>query len=250
MFQVYRSKDKVPFYSLYDHLYDARTLKVIDGNLDDDFTYIKGYVGATHGSNPYIYVSEIVYKSEDGKAYTDYDGCLVDVFDKSLLEPILIPSLSKSDFNNCLVVPVFPPKESGIRPILKTEKAEKAETPKATSTPKSASRPTPGSTPKASPSQNLEELFELLCLRLYGTQPIEIKPPENLLRGKERISIEQFKKMDEKGEFVKFEIEPILQLYEGSHRSDKRTFTCHTKDGRQFICRKKFDPETGKIDRS
>lgn len=240
MFRIFRvnNEEKSLVYCLFEQIYNAKTLAHIDGEYDE-YTPLDGVVSSKHGSHPYVYLSSVVYKCSGCKGYIDNDGNPVAVHDESCLERVLIPDLNRSNFAMREVVPIEFNKPS--KPV---------ELPKPTISlepPKPAVSPEP---PKPAEPANSTELFSILCMRLYSIVQKQVNPPEDLVKDKIRITPEEFKKLDAEVGFSKIEMEPLLQLYEGSHRSPRRTFTCYGKNGKVYLVRTEFNPETGDISRA
>lgn len=245
-FRVYKTKD-ILFYSLYDELYDAMTLQHL--NFDpQNLKELEGLVDQDFGTNPYVYMDKVIYRLSSGK-YVEYNKAEIYVYDETMLCEILIPDIHHSNFVERKVKSMFPPNVPVKSKTVVIQEPVKVE-PEAVKTvfipiqsPVEPSKPAP----VKKEDDEIRELLILLCTRLYCAKQPEVEIPEKYTHNKIKIELADLKKKVDAGEITDFEIEPLLQLYAGNHRSPKRTFTCYDKNGKIYSIRTIWNPETGQI---
>lgn len=95
----------------------------------------------------------------------------------------------------------------------------------------------------------LEHLIKTLNQRLYQIYPV--KYPQVITSNGhdgEIISVKEIREKMDKGEIHKYELDPMIQPYAGSHRSDNRFLTFYSKDGSVYLVRVFYDTKENKFD--
>lgn len=96
--------------------------------------------------------------------------------------------------------------------------------------------------------QDAEDIIKIMNQRLYQMYPIDC-PNKLRIDGKSIpvISVDEIKKKMSANEIERFSMNPVLQGYAGSHRSNNRMLTFYAKNGDVYLVRADYDVKTNKI---
>ncbi|MEM3858080.1 MAG: hypothetical protein QW478_01595 [Candidatus Micrarchaeaceae archaeon] len=96
--------------------------------------------------------------------------------------------------------------------------------------------------------EQLKEIITIINQRLYRLYPVNIP---NFLQTKNGlaplISVEEINKKIQNNEIEKCELDPLLQPYAGSHRSNNRLLTYTSKNGEIYCVRAEYNPSNNQI---
>jgi len=96
--------------------------------------------------------------------------------------------------------------------------------------------------------KELEGIVKAMNQRLYRIYPVDC-PNKLRVDGKmvQLIDVAEIKKRMSDNEIERFSMEPHLQAYAGSYRSNNRMLTFYAKDGNIYLVRADYDAKTNKI---
>ena len=99
-----------------------------------------------------------------------------------------------------------------------------------------------------SEAKDLRSILKALNGRIYGIYPVEL-PSEIRIGGKATpvVSYDEITNGLTKNEFERHFLDPLLQPYAGSHRSNNRLVTMERKDGSVCHVKADYDAKTAKI---
>lgn len=94
----------------------------------------------------------------------------------------------------------------------------------------------------------LEGVVRAMGQRLYQIYPVDC-PKELRVNGKltKIITVPEIQEKMNQHEIERFDLDPCLQAYAGSHRRNNRMLTFYSKDGEMYLVRADYDPKTNKI---
>lgn len=96
--------------------------------------------------------------------------------------------------------------------------------------------------------QDLKSILKALNQRIYQIYPVDL--PTSIRVDKKQIpviSLEEITKKMNEGKIERYILDPLLQPYAGSHRSQNRLLTFYEKDGNVCHVRAEYDPKANKI---
>jgi len=95
---------------------------------------------------------------------------------------------------------------------------------------------------------DLKSILKALNQRIYQIYPVDL--PSQIRMGKTMTPVFPFEKVKAKmdsGDFVRHALDPLLQPYAGSHRSQNRLITFHEKNGDVCHVRVDYDAKNNRI---
>lgn len=266
-------------------IYNAGSLQLASDPQMESFTEIDGLVTPKFGVKPLVVCYkngefEILYAPTNSDRLLRSDGTSArpDRSSVTATSVIAVPDLDLNEVGNPELTPVSldEPNQTSVNTFIKASRTpaveikppqtESAPTPgprspsprmTKTSTPRKTLEPAPIVVQGVSDAQitalrqeieELKSIVQAMNRRNYKIYPVDL-PQQIPVNGQLApvISVDEIMKKMGEGQMERFELNPMLQAYAGSHRSNNRLLTFYGKNGDIYHVRADYDPKTNKI---